>query len=66
MTRLSLSSWADVARPDPSMGGPAGGSGAYVMNGNARYFVSARQVGFAGITLNLVRSTGDQRAEGRL
>src|SRR5215831_10671732 len=26
-----LSSWADVARPDPSMGGPAGGSGAYAI-----------------------------------
>src|SRR5262245_44859039 len=41
-------------------------SGAYAMNGNARYFVAARQVEFAGTTLNLVRSTGDQRAEGRL
>ena len=36
------------------------------MNGNARYFVAARQVEFTGTTLNLVRSTGDQRAEGRL
>jgi hypothetical protein len=26
-----FSSWADVARPDPSMGGPAGGSGAYAI-----------------------------------
>src|SRR5262249_59413098 len=50
----------------PVDGWPHGGSGAYAMNGNARYFVAARQVEFAGTTLNLVRSTGDQRAEGRL
>src|SRR5262249_38114153 len=36
------------------------------MNGNARYFVAAREMEFAGTTLNLVRSTGHQPAQGRL
>jgi len=43
----------------PVDGWPHGGSGAYAMNGNARYIGGST-------ALNLVRATGDQRAEGRL
>src|SRR6516162_3387608 len=50
----------------PVDGWPHGGSGAYAMNGNARYFVAGRHVEFAGTTSNLLRATGDQRAEGPL
>jgi hypothetical protein len=51
--------------PLPSAGLPAHPDHP-ISSGNARYFQWQRGVEFAGITLNPVRSTGDQRAERRL